>query len=189
MQKDRLDVRMRQAMGIAKPPQSALIFDTIYYKIGGRGKMAAQLCQKCKQAHPGRVCDYDEKGECAETISVNEVTQTGNEPSKDEEDGSRRRKPGQDKQDSAPSRRSSNGSGKETTSTATHESAGGIAMDCLICKDLERALESRRSKYIEARSATYYWVSTDLAAQKNVDMECAKSDLEEHQLGCASSIG
>src|SRR6202795_496175 len=40
-------------------------------------KMATQLCQKCKQAHPGRVCDYDEKGECAETISVNEVAQTG----------------------------------------------------------------------------------------------------------------
>ena len=30
--------------------------------------MATQLCEKCKQAHPGAVCDYDEKGECAETI-------------------------------------------------------------------------------------------------------------------------
>jgi hypothetical protein len=49
--------------------------------------MATQLCQKCKQSHPGRVCDYDEKGECAETIGVNEVAQTGNEPSKVEEDG------------------------------------------------------------------------------------------------------
>jgi hypothetical protein len=29
--------------------------------------MATQLCQQCKQAHPGRVCDYDEKAECAET--------------------------------------------------------------------------------------------------------------------------
>ena len=46
--------------------------------------MATQLCQKCKQAHPGRVCDYDEKGECAETIGVNEVAQTRDEPSKDE---------------------------------------------------------------------------------------------------------
>ena len=27
--------------------------------------MATEFCQKCKQAHPGRVCDYDEKGECA----------------------------------------------------------------------------------------------------------------------------
>ena len=44
--------------------------------------MATQMCQKCKQAHPGRVCDYDEKGECAETIGINEVVQTGNESSK-----------------------------------------------------------------------------------------------------------
>jgi hypothetical protein len=56
-------------------------------QIGGSGKMAPQLCQKCKQAHPGRVCDYDEKGECAETIGVNEVPDTCNEPSKDEEGG------------------------------------------------------------------------------------------------------
>jgi hypothetical protein len=55
-------------------------------KIGGSGKMATQLCQKCKQVHPRRVCDYDEKGECAETITVNEVVQPSGEPSKDEED-------------------------------------------------------------------------------------------------------
>ena len=73
-------------IGIAKPPQSGLIVDTIYCKIGGNRQMATQLCQKCKLAHPGRVCDYDEKGECAETIGVNEVAQTCNEPSKDEED-------------------------------------------------------------------------------------------------------
>ena len=47
--------------------------------------MAPQLCQKCKQAHPGRVCDYDEKGECAETIDVS-VAQPCNEPSEDQED-------------------------------------------------------------------------------------------------------
>jgi hypothetical protein len=34
--------------------------------------MATQFCQKCKQAHPGRVCDYDEKGECVETNGVEE---------------------------------------------------------------------------------------------------------------------
>ena len=50
--------------------------------------MATQLCQKCKQAHPGRACDYDEKGECAETIAVNEATQSGIEPSEKKEDGS-----------------------------------------------------------------------------------------------------
>jgi hypothetical protein len=53
--------------------------------------MAPQLCQKCKQSHPGRVCDYDEKGECAETIGVNEVARPRTEPSKDEEDEIRRR--------------------------------------------------------------------------------------------------
>jgi hypothetical protein len=48
--------------------------------------MATQLCQKCKQSHPGRACDYDEEGECAETIGVRRVAQPCNEQSKDEED-------------------------------------------------------------------------------------------------------
>jgi hypothetical protein len=48
--------------------------------------MATQLCEKCKQSHPGRVCDYDEKAECAETIGVNELAQPRNESSKKEED-------------------------------------------------------------------------------------------------------
>jgi hypothetical protein len=47
--------------------------------------MATQLCQRCKQAHPGRVCDYDERGECAETIAVSEVDQILSDSSKDEE--------------------------------------------------------------------------------------------------------
>ena len=58
-------------------------------------------------------------------------------------------------------------------------------MGCSICKDLERVFEYRRGKYLEARSAAYYRVSTELAAYKNVDMERAKCDLEEHQLVCA----
>ncbi len=53
-------------------------------------------------------------------------------------------------------------------------------MDCLECKNLEEVFESRVSKYIEARSAAYYRVSTELAAKKNVDMERARNDLEEH---------
>lgn len=57
-------------------------------------------------------------------------------------------------------------------------------MTCLACKDLERTLDFRRSKYFEARSAAFYKVSTELAAQKNVDMERAKSDLEEHYSVC-----
>jgi len=60
-------------------------------------------------------------------------------------------------------------------------------MDCLICKGLERTFESRRSEYIEARSAAYYRVSTDVAAKKNVDMERARNDMEEHHFVCASA--
>ncbi len=29
--------------------------------------MPTEFCQKCKQSHPGRACDYDDQGECAET--------------------------------------------------------------------------------------------------------------------------
>jgi hypothetical protein len=61
-------------------------------------------------------------------------------------------------------------------------------MDCLVCKDLKRAFEFRRSEYLEARSAAYYRVSTELAAHKNVDMERAKIDLEEHRFVCASAM-
>jgi hypothetical protein len=48
--------------------------------------MATQLCQKCKRSHPGRVCDHDEQGECAETISINQIAAPSNEPSRDKED-------------------------------------------------------------------------------------------------------
>ncbi len=57
-------------------------------------------------------------------------------------------------------------------------------MDCPTCKDLERVFEARRSNYMTARAAAYYQVSTELAAYKNVEMERARSDLEEHQLVC-----
>ena len=61
-------------------------------------------------------------------------------------------------------------------------------MDCLKCRNLEEAFESRLSKYIEACSAAYYRVSTQLAAKKNVDMERARYDLEEHQFICVYAI-
>jgi hypothetical protein len=57
-------------------------------------------------------------------------------------------------------------------------------MDCLTCRNLEQALEFRVSKYSEARSASLYQVSTELAAKKMVDMERARNDVEEHQLTC-----
>ena len=64
--------------------------------------------------------------------------------------------------------------------------SGGMSMDCLTCTNLEQALESRFSKYSEARSAPFYQVSTELAAKKKVDMERARNDMEEHQLTCPS---
>ncbi len=60
-------------------------------------------------------------------------------------------------------------------------------MDCLACKNLEEAFESGLNQYNEARSAAYYRVTTELAAKRNVDMERARNDLEEHQLICVSA--
>jgi hypothetical protein len=48
--------------------------------------MATELCQKCKQAHPGRPCDYDDRGDCPETIDVNEVAEVSNKEFKDKKD-------------------------------------------------------------------------------------------------------
>jgi hypothetical protein len=67
----------------------------------------------------------------------------------------------------------------------TCQKAAGIATHCPICENLEAACESRLTEYAEARSAVYYRVSTELAAYKNVEMERAKSELEEHRLVCA----
>ena len=60
-------------------------------------------------------------------------------------------------------------------------------MDCVKCLELRQTFEFKRGEYIEARSAAYYRVSTELAAHRNVDMERAKNDLEEHQLVCVSA--
>lgn len=59
-----------------------------------------------------------------------------------------------------------------------------IATNCPICKGLEEVCESRSSEYVKARSAAYYRVGTELAAYKNVEMERAKSELEEHRCVC-----
>jgi hypothetical protein len=90
---------------------------------------------------------------------------------------------------SAPSGRPSDESSKRTKSSVRDRllDSRRVAMDCLICKDLERVFEFRHNDYIEARSAAYFRVSTALAAYKNVDKERAKSDLEEHQLVCVAT--
>src|SRR5580692_8422501 len=91
----------------------------------------------------------------------------------------------------APSRRSSiSGDKQEHIPPFAGLPGGGIAMNCPICKGLEEVCESRISEYVKARSAAYYQVSTELAAYKNVEMERAKGNWEEHQLvcGCAAEL-
>ena len=61
-------------------------------------------------------------------------------------------------------------------------------MDCSICRDLERTYEAGLGEYLEARASAIYGVSTKPAAFKNVEMERAKYDLEEHRFVCTVAI-
>ncbi|HEX8816393.1 MAG TPA: hypothetical protein VF753_12905 [Terriglobales bacterium] len=38
--------------------------------------MATEFCEKCKQSHPGKECDYDEMGDCEETreLDFNQIS-------------------------------------------------------------------------------------------------------------------
>jgi hypothetical protein len=60
-----------------------------------------------------------------------------------------------------------------------------IYMNCSECTYLNRAFESAHVKYVEARYASFYRVSNEIAAREQVDMERAKSDLQEHQSMCS----
>lgn len=48
--------------------------------------MATEFCQRCKQSHPGQLCDYDDKGDCAETVDVNEVAKVSKKESEGKKD-------------------------------------------------------------------------------------------------------
>ena len=61
-------------------------------------------------------------------------------------------------------------------------------MNCPICRDLERAFEAGLSEYLAARSSACFRVCTKLAAQKNVEMERARYELEEHQALCVATV-
>jgi hypothetical protein len=61
-------------------------------------------------------------------------------------------------------------------------------MVCSICRNLERAYETGLNEYIQARSSVCFRLCTQFAARKNVDMERARYELEEHRLVCASAI-
>jgi hypothetical protein len=53
--------------------------------------MATEFCQKCKQAHPGRACDYDDKGECAETVDINEDVESSTTEPQDKNDAAKKK--------------------------------------------------------------------------------------------------
>src|ERR1039458_2315235 len=55
-------------------------------------------------------------------------------------------------------------------------------MDCPICRDLKRTYEAGFREYIEARSSACFRACTRLAARKNVEMERARDEVEEHRL-------
>jgi hypothetical protein len=44
--------------------------------------MSTEFCSQCKQSHPGRVCDYDDQGECAETAPEPETPAANSTPAK-----------------------------------------------------------------------------------------------------------
>jgi hypothetical protein len=62
-------------------------------------------------------------------------------------------------------------------------------MSCLICRDMERAIESRHAEYVEARLAAYYRFCTKLAARRMVELERAKNELMEHKQVCSAALG
>jgi hypothetical protein len=61
-------------------------------------------------------------------------------------------------------------------------------MSCPICGTLQRDYENKLGEYIAARSSAVYGLSKKTAAQKNVEMERARYELEEHQIVCAPAF-
>ena len=62
-------------------------------------------------------------------------------------------------------------------------------MSCSICAYLERAYQAELNEYLVARSSAGYRVNTMFAAQKNVDMQRAWHELEEHRKVCQAAAG
>jgi hypothetical protein len=60
-------------------------------------------------------------------------------------------------------------------------------MRCPLCRNLEIAFEAKQIEYNEASSLAYYRVSKKFAAYLNVEMERARTELEEHRLVCLSA--
>ena len=61
-------------------------------------------------------------------------------------------------------------------------------MYCRLCENLERALAASQNEYFEASTLAYHMVSKKFAADKNVEMERAKAELQEHRAVCLAAI-
>lgn len=61
-------------------------------------------------------------------------------------------------------------------------------MGCIICSNLERALEAGQREYITALCAPYYLVYKKFAAYKNVELQRARNELEDHRSVCALAL-
>ena len=57
-------------------------------------------------------------------------------------------------------------------------------MNCLECAALDRILKAALARYVEARSSAFFQVSTEFAAMNQVDMERAKTSIQDHKLAC-----
>lgn len=61
-------------------------------------------------------------------------------------------------------------------------------MDRKICKELGRRLQIELTEYTDARASVYYQVTKKFAARKNVDMERARVEFEEHRRTCVLAL-
>ncbi len=61
-------------------------------------------------------------------------------------------------------------------------------MYCRLCENLERALATTQTEYLEASSLAYHLVSKKFAAYKNVEMERARAELQEHRTVCPAAM-
>lgn len=61
-------------------------------------------------------------------------------------------------------------------------------MNCSECRDLYRVFERRNTRYLEARAAAFFRISTRIAARKLIDLQRAMNDLLEHQAECPWAI-
>ena len=74
---------------------------------------------------------------------------------------------------------------KPISAAACGETESGYAsLKCSECRNLTRVFELAQARHVEALSAAFYRVCTEIAAKREVDMERAANDLYEHQLIC-----